>query len=145
MNLRSLFNEKEAVRTGAHGGPGEHVHVEQSEGNASGTADHKGHLLPFLRRSPETVDVHEGPQQTTFASRPLTKVSASPWRRRCDTTPDCSQWISSVVTPNNRKSTSFQSKLRSPCTERALRGRGVPGRPPSWRTWGRSHLKTSVL
>ena len=56
---------------------------------------------------------------------------------RATTTPDCSQRISSVVTPNSRKSTSFQSKPRSPCTELASRGRAVPGRPPSWRTWGR--------
>ena len=53
-----------------------------------------------------------GRSRTTLASRPLTKVSASPRRRSCDrrgaTTLDCRQWISSVVTPNRRKSASLE-------------------------------------
>ena len=45
MNLRSIFNEKEAAKTGARGGPEEH---------AGGAAGGKGYPFPFLRRSPET-------------------------------------------------------------------------------------------
>ena len=44
---------------------------------------------------------------------------------RGTTTKDCSQRISSVVTPNSRKSAIFQTKPRSPCTERALRKSGT--------------------
>ena len=50
----------------------EHVHVEQSEGNAGGTGDCKGLLSPFLRGSPETVDVHEGPQDHVTRRREMT-------------------------------------------------------------------------
>ena len=60
---------------------------------------------------------------------------------RGTTTQDWSQRISSVVTPKSRKSTSFQSKPRSPCTELASRGRAVPGRPPSCHTSGRCYFK----
>ena len=45
--------------------------------------------------------------------------------------PDCSQRISSVVTPNSWKSTSFQSKPRSPSTQRASRGQRALGGPPA--------------
>ena len=61
MNLRSILNENEAEKAGAHGRLGEHVHVEQSKGNAGG-ADCEGHLSPFLSKGPETADVHESPQ-----------------------------------------------------------------------------------
>ena len=57
MNRRSIFNEKEAVEAGADGGRGGRVHVELSGGDAGG----KGHPRPFLRKSPETADVREGP------------------------------------------------------------------------------------
>ena len=106
--VRSIYCEKEAAKTGARGGPEEHAHVEYFGGNARGAAGGKGYLLPFLRRSPETEDVHKGPRddvrhesrgvattvsRTTFASRP-TKVPAPPWGgcvTRGTTTPDCSK------------------------------------------------------
>ena len=83
------------------GGPEEHAHVEHFGGNAGGAAGGKGCLFPFLRKSPETEDVHKGSRddvragkragavaitvsRTTFASRP-TKVPAPPRRRMCDT------------------------------------------------------------
>ena len=52
MNLRSIFNEKEAAKTGACGRPEEHVHVAYFGGNAGGAAGGKGYLIPFLRRRP---------------------------------------------------------------------------------------------
>ena len=39
MNRRSIFNEKEAVEAGAHGGRGGRVRVELSRGDAGGTAN----------------------------------------------------------------------------------------------------------
>ena len=71
-------------------GPEEHAHVEYFRGNAGGAVGGKGYLFPFLRRSPETTDVHKGPRDDVRAgkragasrkrSRPLTKVPAPPWR-----------------------------------------------------------------
>ena len=82
----------------------------------------------------------------TFASRP-TKVLAPP-RAGCvargTTTLDCSQRISSVVTPNSRKSTSFQSKPWSPCTQRASRRLRALGGPPSVCTWVWFRLETNM-
>ena len=52
MNRRSIFIEEEAVEVGAHGGRGGRVHV-----GLSGGADDT-----FLRKSPETADVRESPQ-----------------------------------------------------------------------------------
>ena len=57
-----MFNEKEAVGAGAHGGRGGRVHVELSGSAAGGTANREGHPRPFLCKSPETADVREGPQ-----------------------------------------------------------------------------------
>ena len=62
MNRRSIFNEKDAVEAGAHGGRGGRVHVELSGGDAGGTANREGRPRPFLHKSQETVDVREGPQ-----------------------------------------------------------------------------------
>ena len=64
MNLRSISNGKEAAKTGARGGPEEHAH-----GNAGGAAGGKGYLLPFLRRSPQTEDVHKGPWDDVRAGK----------------------------------------------------------------------------
>ena len=64
MNRRSIFNDKEAVEAGAHGGRGGRVHVELSRGDAGGTANREGHPRPLLRKSPETEDVREGPMTT---------------------------------------------------------------------------------
>ena len=97
MNLRSIFNQREAAKTGAHGGPEEHAHVEQSGGDAGGTAGCNEYLLPLLAQEPgdggcprrSTGRRARGQENrgvaTTFASRPLTKVSASSRGRRCDT------------------------------------------------------------
>ena len=54
-------DDKEAAKTGARGGPEEHTHVENFGGNAGGAAGGKGNHRPFLRRRPETEDVHKGP------------------------------------------------------------------------------------
>ena len=62
MNRRSIFNEKEAVEAGAHGGREGRVHVELSGSDAGGTVNREGHPQPFLCKSPETAGVREGPQ-----------------------------------------------------------------------------------
>ena len=139
------------------GGPKEHAYVEYFGGNA-GAAGGKGYLLPFLpgaQRRRMSTKVHgttcaEAREMERRDNGLASDVRVSPDEgagpprgvTRGMTTQDCSQRISSVVTPNS-KSTLFQSKPRSPCTERASRGRAVPGRP-SWRTWGRCYFKTSV-
>ena len=79
MNRRSIFNEKEAVEAGAHGRRGGCVHVELSRGDARGTANREGHPRPFLRKSPETADVREGPQDD---GRTGDRTGAPQWRVR---------------------------------------------------------------
>ena len=68
LNLHSIFDEKEASKTGAHGGLEEHAHVEQFGCNA-GAAGGKGYLFPFVRRSPEMEDVHKGPRDDARAGK----------------------------------------------------------------------------
>ena len=59
----------------------------------SGATWAKGHLLPFLRRSPETEDVHTGPRDDARAGKRAGAVSRlarrrcrrRPGGRRCDT------------------------------------------------------------
>ena len=80
-------------------------HVEQRSGNGGGVVNYEGRLLHLLRKSPQTAVVREGLQDD---------------ERGDETTLDCNQRITCVVTPNFRKP--FQSKLRSPCSERASRG-----------------------
>ena len=104
---------------------------------------------PFLRRSSETEDVHKGLRddvrqeswgvatavsRTTFASRPLTKAGAAPGRM-CDTGHD-----DPGLQPADLRRHTERKEInvipifpRSPCTERAWRGKVVPG----WRTWSR--------
>ena len=79
MNRRSIFNEKEAVWAGAHGGRGGWVHVELSRGDAGGAANREGRPRPFLRKSPETADVREGPQDDR---RTDDRTRAPHWRVR---------------------------------------------------------------
>ena len=92
MNHRSIFMEEEAVEVGAHG---RRVRVELPGSDAGGTANRERHPGPFLRWSPETVDVREGPREdgrtgttmagpcTTFAPRRLRKVATTPRRTMC--------------------------------------------------------------
>ena len=83
--------------------------------------------------------------RTTLAWCPLTKVPAPHQeRRRHARNDDPGLWISTVVTLKSKTSTSFPSKPRSPCTERASRGRTMPDRPPSCRTCGRRRVKINV-
>ena len=162
MDRRSIFNEEEAAKTGAHGGPEETAHVEQSGATRVAPRAARDTSYPKnagAQRRRMSTKVHRttraqardpGRRNNELAN----DVRVSPTDEgagiagggvtRGTTTPDCSQWISSVVTPNSTKSTSLQSKPRSPCTECALRGRAVPGRPPPWRTWGRCCFLTCV-
>ena len=61
-NLAHGVEPCEPVKAGAHRGRGGCVHVELSGGDAGGTANREGHPQPFLRKSLETADVREGPQ-----------------------------------------------------------------------------------
>ena len=79
MNRRSIFFEKEAVEAGAHGRRGGRVHVELSRGDAGGTANREGHPRPFSRKSPETADIREGPQDD---GRTDDRTGAPQWRVR---------------------------------------------------------------
>ena len=64
----------EGGRTRATGG---RVHVELSGSGAGGTANREGR--PFLRKSPETADVREGPQND---GRTDDRTGAPHWRVR---------------------------------------------------------------
>ena len=60
-------------------GTGERVHVELSGGDAGGTANREGRPRPLLRKSPETADVREGPQDD---GRTDDRTGAPQWRVR---------------------------------------------------------------
>ena len=79
MNRRSIFNDGEAVEAGAHGRRGGRFHVELSGGDAGGTANREGRPRPFLRKSPETAEVREGPQDD---GRTDDRTGTPQWRVR---------------------------------------------------------------
>ena len=61
------------------GGRGGRVHVELSADDAGGTANREGRPRPFLRKSPETAGVREGPQDD---GRTDDRTGAPQWRVR---------------------------------------------------------------
>ena len=123
MNLRSILSEKEAEKAGAH----------EDQGNTSTLSSPKAtQVVP-----PTATDISR-PSWARAQRRPMSMkvrrtlcletgeprhhndelandVRVSPTDEHVGVTPDCCQPISSVVTPNSKKSTSFESELRSPC------------------------------
>ena len=75
MNRRSIFNEKEAVEAGGHVRGSRRV----ASSDACGTANREGHPRPFLRKSPETAEVREVPQDD---GRTDDRTGAPQWRVR---------------------------------------------------------------
>ena len=69
MVLSARFSlKKQAAKTGARGGPEEHADAEYFWATRV-AAGGNGYLSPFLRRSPETTDVHKGPRDDVRAGK----------------------------------------------------------------------------